>query len=201
MRHLISIVLGVILAPAIYVLAGIANIKELDHTQHGAGITTLLLGIGCAVAAGALYAILLLVRLSPVGTVLAGLILLAPPIWAAVNSTNFSDTLPASLFGMNGLLQSAAGMGFIVAAIPLLCTVFSPRRWRSSAEGTDASAFDAAPTYGTASSTASPAYQPAGSYTPSYSSTTPTYVPPSYSSSYSPSDTTITSPTYPTDGS
>jgi hypothetical protein len=190
MRHLISIVLGVILAPAIYILAGIATIKDLDHTQHGAGITTLLLGIGAAVAAGALYAILLLIRLSPIGTMLAGLILLAPPIWAAVAAKNFTDTLPSSLFGMDGLLQSAAGVGFIIAAIPLLCTVFSPRRWRASADDSSANEFDAAPTYGTTTSTAAPVYQPSSEYTPSYSSTTPTYTPPSYSGS-----------SYPTDGS
>ena len=203
MRHLISLVLGVILAPVIYILAGIASIKEVDHLLHGAGTTTVLIAIACTLAAGALVAILALVRLSPVGPVLAGLVLFGISGWAALDFARFSDAFPTRFLGMDGVLQAGAGLGLMIAAVPLVATVFSPRRWRSSAQASAAEVFDASPVYGTTQS-ASPVYQPAGSYTtPAYSPSTPTpssYTPPSYST-YSPSDTTITSPTYGNDGS
>jgi len=51
MRHLISLVLGVVLAPVIYVLAGVSNSKASDHVLlHKNDITTLGLAIGCIVA-------------------------------------------------------------------------------------------------------------------------------------------------------
>jgi hypothetical protein len=211
MRHLISLVLGVILAPVIYILAGISNSKAADHlVLHKDDFATLALAIGCIVAAGALYSVLILVRLSPVGTVLAGVILAVPSGWALLDSVGFTDRMPTSFLGVRGALTFGASSTLLLAAVPLVATVLSPRRWRSSAQASAADAFDASPTYATPSS-ASPVYQPASSYTtPAYSPSTSaqsTYTPPSYSgstyspSSYSPGDTTITSPTYGNDGS
>ena len=205
MRHLISLVLGVVLAPVIYVLAGVSNSKAADHiVSNKNDVTTLALAIGCIVAAGALYSVLILIRLSPVGTVLAGLILAVPSVWALLDAAGFTDKLPTSFLGVRGALTFGASSTLLLASVPLIATVFSPRRWRSTADSSAANAFDDAPSYGTLPSSAAPVYQPSSSYTtPAYSPSTPSsssYTPPSYST-YSPADTTITSPTYGNDGS
>jgi len=206
MRHLVSLVLGVFLAPVIYILAGISNSKVTDHViSNKNDLPTLAVAIGCIVAAGALYAVLILVRLSPVGSVLAGAILAVPSVWALFDAKGFTDLLPSSFLGVRGALTFGASSTLLLAAVPLIATVFSPRRWRASADSSD-NEFDAAPSYGTPPSSAAPVYQPSSSYTtPAYSPSTPSsssYSPPSYSaSSYSPADTTLTSPTYQNDGS
>jgi hypothetical protein len=204
MRHLISLVLGVVLAPVIYVLAGVSNSKAADHiVSNKNDFATLAIAVGCIVAAGALYSVLILVRLSPVGTMLAGVLLAVPSVWALLDAAGFNDKLPASFLGVRGALTFGASSTLLLASVPLIATVFSPRRWRSSADSA-ANAFDAAPSYSTLPSSAAPLYQPSSSYTtPAYSPSTPSsssYTPPSYST-YSPADTTITSPTYGNDGS
>jgi hypothetical protein len=205
MRHLLSLVLGVILAPLIYILVGVSESKLFEGLGVGGKqvqIVPELIAVLCALAAGGLYAVLVLVRLSPVGTVLAGLILFFPTLWMIVAYQNFSTTLPESFLGVRGALQSGAGGLVIMASIPLLLTVLSPRRWRSSAQ--PAAGAYVAPTYGTA--TPSAVYQPAGtpySGAPAYQSAppgspaTPTYTPPTYTppSYAAPADTTIQSPT------
>jgi hypothetical protein len=207
MRHLISLVLGVILAPVIYVLAGIANSKLFEHfVDNRNDFLTLAIGLVCILAAGGLYSVLVLARLSPVGTVLAGLILFIPSMWVLFDATGFDRLLPAKFLGVPGALQNGAGPMFLLAAVPLLATVFSPRRWRSSAQPSAAAVFNAAPAYATQATTAAPLYQPAGSYpTQAYQATTPaspTYTPPSYTTpSYSPAETTITAPRWDPDES
>jgi hypothetical protein len=204
MRHLISLVLGVVLAPVIYVLAGVSNSKAAEYLTQGKNVTTLAIAIGCIVAAGALYSVLILIRFSPVGSVLAGVILAVPSVWALLDGAGFDKLMPDSLLGIHGALTLGASSTLLLAAVPLVATVFSPRRWRSDAESSAGSEFDASPSYATLPSSAAPVYQPSSSYTTSaYSPTTPSsssYSPPSYSS-YSPADTTITSPTYGHDGS
>jgi hypothetical protein len=192
MRHLLSLVLGLILAPLIYILVGISESKLFEGLVGPGklGIVPETIAILCALAAGGLYALLVLARLSPVGTVLAGLILFFPTVWMVVAYENFSTTLPASFLGVKGALQSGAGGLVIVASVPLLLTVASPRRWRSSTQ--PAAPAYVAPVYGT--TTTPPVYQPAGtsySAAPAYQPATPTYTPPTYT----PADTTIQSPT------
>jgi hypothetical protein len=206
MRHLLSLVLGVILAPLIYILVGIADAKlfegipDLGSALPGSGSVNVVaeaIAFACALVAGGLYALLVLTRLSPVGTVVAGLILMVPTIWMVVAYSNFVSTMPTSVLGVHGGLHDA-GAFMIAIAVPLLFTVFSPRRWRSKAQPA-APAFEATG-YGTATTT-SPVYEPAGagysSGTSAYG-TTPAYTP---SSSYTPSsystyssDTTISTP-------
>ena len=207
MRHLVSLVLGVIAAPMIYILAGVANSKLFEHfLDDNKDFVTLAVGLACILAAGGLYSVLVLARLSPVGTVLAGLILFVPSMWVLFDAAGFDKLLPAKFLGVPGALQNGAGPMFLLAAVPLLATVFSPRRWRSSAQSSAPAAFNAAPAYATQTTTAAPLYQPAGSYAAqTYQPTTatpPPYIPPSFTSpSYSPAETTITAPRWDPDES
>src|SRR5436190_22744034 len=105
MRHLGSIALSLVLAPLIYVLAGLGMVK-VDRaliSQIGRSGSTdyasLAVGVLALLAAGLLYTLLVLPRLSPLGPVLAGLAFLVVQFWALFALANFVRTVPASVFG------------------------------------------------------------------------------------------------------
>jgi hypothetical protein len=197
MRHLLSLVLGLILAPLIYILTGVANVKFFEYYVRSdkTDFVALAVCVVCALAAGGLYTVLVLARLSPVGPVLAGLILFVSGI-LMLFTNSLADALPSTFLGVPDALQDVGGTLFLIAPVPLLCTVLSPRRWRSSAQPATSTGY-LAPVYGTV--TTPPVYQPAAtsySGSPAYQAATPTYTPPSYSAPpySSPADTTIQSP-------
>jgi hypothetical protein len=191
MRHLWSLLLGLVLTPLIYAAAGIAAVRLADARGFGA---TAAIGLAAALGAGAVFALLMMVRFSPVGPVVAGLIYLGVTIWALVDRGGFESFVPADLFGEEGALHRPVGLGTALLAWPLLLTAFSTRRWRGPAE-TAATLFDAAPAYPTSFPSAAPTYtDPVVSAAPSYGpvspapaarsagpSAVPTYEPPVYS--------------------
>ena len=69
MRHLVSILLAPILGAVAYILIGVGFAKATDGEWSGNTIVALL----ATLAGGAAYALLLLPRWSPVGTVLVHL--------------------------------------------------------------------------------------------------------------------------------
>jgi hypothetical protein len=195
MRHVLSVVLSIILAPVIYVAAGLAALK-LDAAHL---VTTSIqwsdagVGLAAGVVAGVGYAVLVMSRISPLGPVVAGLAYLGVTIWSFLAPTSFRDRFDFDIAGQHHLLLQPAGAGTLLLAIPLLATVFSGRRWSPGpAAGLP---YDAAPMYPPEPASAAPAYgEPptltlpdyptAGSYgdplyTPSSSATTPySYAPP-----------------------
>jgi hypothetical protein len=201
MRHLLSFLLSLVLAPLIYISAGFSAVKFGEADGLG---TSAVLGLVAAFVAGGLYALLVMSRLSPVGPLFAGLLYLGVTIWALVDRASFADVVPADLFGQKGLLHVPLGFGTTLLAAPLLFTVFSPRRWRSSAEPAPAT-YNAAPTYSTSlPGSAAPTYSDADTstavptYTPSSPVTTyepPVYTPPSPYSPFSSSTAAAPEPT------
>jgi len=175
MRHLLSALLALVLAPAAYACAGYgaARVADAQTTVSAA------LGLVPALVAGALYAILVMARLSPVGPVLAGLLLVGVSVWAIADPAGFADRVPADLPDAAGALHRPAGVLTAVLAAPLLGTVFSPRRWRRTADD-GAMGYNAAPDYPPQPGSAAPAYGPPPVYEP------PVYTPPS-----SPTSTTL----------
>jgi hypothetical protein len=221
MRHLLSLVLGLILGPLIYVLIGIADAELINNfRQFEVQLVPTLIALACALVAAGLYSILVLARLSPLGTVLAGLILFVLSVWGIVAFESLFRIMPSSLFDLHGVFTAEAGPMCLVASIPLLLTIFSPRRWRSKAQPTvpayvataayvpaagapvyqttqPAPAYQAASPYQTAGAPSYPAQatSPAPAYQPF--GTPPPYTPPTYTPpSYPPADTTITSPVH-----
>ncbi|HEX6870175.1 MAG TPA: hypothetical protein VF163_03670 [Micromonosporaceae bacterium] len=171
MRHLLSVVLALILTPVIYMSSGYsaaklseANIGDLDFAAAG-------LGLLAGFLAGACYALLVMARLSPLGPFLGGLAYLGATVWALIDQAGFVDTVPADLFGVRGVLHIPVVTGTALLAVPLLLTIFSPRRWRRSAQPAPV-AYQAAPEYPTTVSSAAPTYGDSPVYTP------PTYQPP-----------------------
>lgn len=189
MRHLLSVVLGLVLSPLIYVAAGFAAVKFSEANDGGSiQYAAAALFLLAALVAGSLYAILVMARLSPLGLVLAGLIYLGVTFWALISPSNFVSTLPKSFLGEEGILYAPVGVGTVILAVPLLITVFSPRRWRRSAQPAAVVGYQAAPTYGDTVPSAAPTY---GS---TFEPTVPSYEPPVYTppSQYNPSDPTLT---------
>lgn len=138
MRHVISLIVSPLIAVLIYLLIGIAEVKsdtglgQLDE-DRSLGYANVGLAVGCLVVAGALYSILVLARLSPLGTVLAGAALLAVGVWAWFANESFVDRVPSGLPGISGAGHAGAGATTIALSIPLLLTLFSGRRWRRHA--------------------------------------------------------------------
>jgi hypothetical protein len=200
MRHLLSLVLGLVLAPLIYVAAGFSAVKFADvNSQGDIALVSGLLGLAAALVAGGLYALLVMARLSPFGPVVAGLLYLGVTVWDLLDRTGYAKAVPAKLFGIDHLLTVPVGFGSALLAVPLLFTVFSPRRWRRSAQpavvGYQAApaypTTPGSPAYGTGTDTTMPGYapptSPASTYeAPSYQSTgtgyqSPVYNPPAQS--------------------
>lgn len=197
MRHFLSVVLSLILTPLMYAASGFAAVKLQLATATGSiswGAASV--GILVAIAAGAMYAVLVMARLSPVGPVLAGLLLLGVTLWAMVKPLSFTDALPATFLGEKGALYAPVGAGTLLLAVPLLVTIFSPRRWRRYAD-VGASATSAAPAYPTQATSAAPTYGATTYQPPAYASmdtTAPTYA---QSEPVTAASTTAATPTSP----
>src|SRR5438874_2721190 len=85
MRHLGSILLSLVLAAGVYVLVGIGSVRlgvALAITGHD--YTNEAIGAAALLAAGALYAAMVLPRLSPLGPLLAALAFLGVEVYALV---------------------------------------------------------------------------------------------------------------------
>jgi hypothetical protein len=187
MRHLWSLLLALGLTPLIYSAAGVSAVRLADARELG---TAAGIGLAAGFVAGGLYAVLVMVQLSPVGPVVAGLIYLGVTVWALLDRDGFTSVIPADLFGERGALHRPVGMGTALLAAPLILTVLSPRRWRGVATSTKGH-YDAAPTYPAGVPSAAPSYSDtyvsaAPSYAPSYAPSTsvdvasPSYEPPVY---------------------
>lgn len=176
MRHLGSFLLSLVFAPLIWVGTGIGLSKFAegltDDPDYLAAIVGLL-GLGLA---GLLLAVLMLMRLSPVGPVLVGLAYFGATAWALASPTTIDDVFPRNVVGVENAGLLPLGGTAALLAVPLIATVVSPRRWRRFDRLPDAGTH---PTmYGTPQAT-SPSSPYSGS---SYSSPLPppTYAPPGY---------------------
>jgi hypothetical protein len=171
MRHLLSLLLGLVLAPIVYVCAGFSAAWFAQAaTQGDTDIVKALLGLAAALVAGALYAVLVMARLSPVGPVLAGLLYLGVGGWAIADQRGFDGAVPGTLLAVNGVLHAAVPFGTSLLAVPLLATIFSPRRWRRTAHPV-ATSVDAGPVYPPAPGSAAPTYGTPDGAAPAYGPT------------------------------
>lgn len=131
MRHIGSFLLALVFAPAVFLLTG-TGLSAFQTTWVAGGAPEAVLdtavALGALLLAGVLYAVLTMVRLSPVGPFLTGLGLLGMSVWAAAHPVSYEDTFALLDVHMGGAVGQT-GLG-IVLAVPLLATVGSARRWR-----------------------------------------------------------------------
>ncbi|HWB36449.1 MAG TPA: hypothetical protein VHA75_10545, partial [Rugosimonospora sp.] len=188
MRHLGSLLLSLVLTAAWYVVLGLGLSQFTKHALDVRLVDKLVLALAFLVA-GVLYGLTVLLRLSPVGLVISGLALAVLGFWSLfdIGGEGPFTILPTGIGGFhNSLVLPVDYAAF--AAIPLLLTVFSPRRWRRYATPQAAPLNPPVPVPG-----AAPAggYPPPGAYgSPAASSPygTPVSVPPAdpYGSPVSP---------------
>ena len=129
MRHLGSLVLSLVLAPAIGALAGF-GLGAYGRARESVGAEDppqLVFALAALAAAGVLFALLIMPRLSPVGPALVGLAVLGVVGWLTFDAAALQRALPRSVHAVLG--SPAAGYA-VPLAIPLVATVFSSRRWR-----------------------------------------------------------------------
>jgi hypothetical protein len=135
-RNLGSLLLALVAAPLGFVLigrglGGLAQVASeaatADRTDYFA-IATNATAVGLA---GLIIALLTMARFSPLGPGLAGAGYLTIGIWALVDRQDLLATIPVDLVGLNEQRFTAATAVALLVAVPLLVTVFIPRRWRA----------------------------------------------------------------------
>lgn len=128
MRHLGSLVLSLVLAPIIWALTGIGLVEY--GPARGRLDSDLVLALAALVAAGTLFAVLVVAKISPVGPMLVGLAYLGMLAWATLDNASLQATMPRSVLGTGAALTYPADGVAALLAIPLLATAFGAGRWR-----------------------------------------------------------------------
>jgi hypothetical protein len=132
-RHLGSIALSIVLAPLVYLLAGLG--VEKFNTVSGGSQDWTATGIGALalIVAAGLYALLVMTRLSPLGPLVAGVLFLVTAAWVLFGDSSFTKLLGGRVLDVRpGIAPAESGL-VLLLAVPLLATIVSPRRWRTSA--------------------------------------------------------------------
>jgi hypothetical protein len=218
MRHLGSLVLSLIAGALVYVLLGVTFVKWVEALGESGGSKygAFAIAVAAAIVAGALYALLVLARLSPLGLVLLGLLYYVVALWAFFGQSGFADLMPDDILGVKNAGIAAAGPDLLLLGTPLLATIVSPRRWRRW--GNAPAAVAPAPGYspppvapggyqapapaasgGYPSSAAPGGYQPSNPAAPNYGqpqSAAPSYASPTSGSPYSAPPYSPVSPAY-----
>jgi hypothetical protein len=134
-RHLGSVLLALLLTPLSFVLAGrgLGGLAEVaseapraEQTDYFA-IVTASAALGLA---GLLLSLLAMARFSPIGPGLAGAGYLAVGVWALEDRDGLLETFPGWLVGLGDDRLTLAATVAPLVAVPLLVTLFIPRRWR-----------------------------------------------------------------------
>jgi hypothetical protein len=134
-RHLGSVLLALLLAPLGFVLAGrgLGGLAEVASEAPRAEQTDYFAIVTASAAtglAGLLLALLTIARLSPIGPALAGAGYLWVGVWALRDRDQLLDTVPGRLAGLDDDRFALAATVAPLLAVPLLVTLFIPRRWR-----------------------------------------------------------------------
>jgi hypothetical protein len=131
MRHLWSVVLAVVFAPIALLLAGRGLVALAGRVE---AVPTDYFGIAAAssalLLAGLILAMLTMAKLSPVGPTFAGLAYLGLGIWALADPTGFQTRVQWDLIWLTADQVTASAEVAPLLAVPLLVTLFIPRRWR-----------------------------------------------------------------------
>lgn len=159
MRHLGSLILGLVGAPILWVLTGTGWAKfNGGLTEDRAG--EMFLGFVVLILAGTLLAALLLPRWSPIGPAVAGMLFLFAALWAMVDLGSLIDLMPRSFLDTPFALSVPVGALSVLLSIPMLATAAVPYRWRGGGGRVAAQYPGAAGPYG------QPPFPPGGQFPP-----------------------------------
>lgn len=138
MRHLWSFLSGVVLAPLSWILISLGQAGSAQTVARWADVGTyhtanLIQGAVYLAVAGILLGLLGMLRVSPLGPLVAGLLLIAPYVGLFIDPIFVRDLVPTdrTVFGDPLPLLSVVDNGtlFLIGAMLLIAT-FSRQRWR-----------------------------------------------------------------------
>jgi hypothetical protein len=136
MRHVTSLLFGVVLAPVIWFLASLGQFRFLDALHRFASTpdkrpAELVFGAALMLAAGVWLGVLLGSRLSPVGPAVAGVSWLGLAIAFVIDGPGVTGLLPHGPFGQTAVFTLPLQHGYAFAVgVALLVPMFDPARWR-----------------------------------------------------------------------
>jgi hypothetical protein len=129
LRHIRSILYALVLAPAVWVLAGAGFNHDFTGRGRDSFATESYTGLLLLLLAGAAYGILLFAPISPAGPFLAGLAFLGVALWALAAPASYAGAWPPGA-SRDSFDLSRPGYGLAaMLAVPLICTALSARRW------------------------------------------------------------------------
>ncbi|MEO3742069.1 hypothetical protein [Plantactinospora sp. B5E13] len=206
MRHLGSLLLGLISVPLIWMLSAFGSWKlNGGLLEESAGDR--FLGFLCLLGVGIILAAMLVPRISPIGPIIAGGFYLLVSFWALVHIESLAKVIPDDLVGPAGLMNVPVGTISMLVAIPLLATAVSPDRWRGRARSAPAAGYPGVPGQpGQPTFPPGPAGQqpPAGQFPPGgqppagqYPPGAPAGYPPNFGPSAPPSHSPAAPPNFP----
>jgi hypothetical protein len=137
MRHLISLLAGLVLAPIVWFLAALGDYRLVTALPRGAAAggssKALLLGVLLLLAGGLWIGILAGTRVSPAGSIAIGLVWLGAGVMFVDDPKQLAGWLPDGPGGHHGLflLPLEHGYAFLVGAAMML-PMISISRWRGA---------------------------------------------------------------------
>lgn len=150
MRHLLSLLLGIVMAPVLWVLAGLGGTRYLEaygDADPDDGLTrAALLGVALLLATGLVLGLLLASRLSPVGPAVAGLTFLAVGVLFLLERPRVLEAV-SELSGANRdalVFPLVTGVSWLLG-MALVVPLAFPSRWRGRPAPVPATEPEAAP--------------------------------------------------------
>jgi len=129
MRHVLSLVLGVVVAPLVWVAVAVGQGATKEGVPHGLLVSGLVL-VGVGLVAGLLVSL----RTSPLGAVFAGIVFLGASAFMYLDHNRGMDLFTTNWTIMRYPIDLASPLTTGVLAFAgglLLMSVFSAARWRS----------------------------------------------------------------------
>lgn len=129
MRHLGSLLIALVFAPAVFLLTGTGLSAFASALDDNKAVDPLgaIAAFGALLLAGVLYGILVMARLSPLGPGLAGMAGVALSGWAMFDIAGYKAAFRLLDVHM-GDAVGQWGLG-VLLGVPLIGTLFSSRRW------------------------------------------------------------------------
>jgi hypothetical protein len=133
-RHLSSLLLALLVAPVAFVLTGrglggLAEVASEAPTAEQTDYFAIATSAAAVGLAGLVFALLTMARFAPLGPGVAGLGYLAVGIWALLDLEQLLDAVPGDLVGLDDERLIFSTTAAPLLAVPLLVTLFIPRRW------------------------------------------------------------------------
>ncbi|MGH3713113.1 MAG: hypothetical protein ACRDT4_06565 [Micromonosporaceae bacterium] len=133
MRHFLSLLAGLVIAPAVWIATGLGQVKLSQAMADGGGSGAALTAVAILAAAGLIVGLIASTRISPLGPLVAGLLLLGGQLLYVYRPTAFpklgSTELLSAPGGMIIIAPATTGLAAVLGT-SLVVALLSIGRWR-----------------------------------------------------------------------